>query len=161
MKLIQNNWVLLCLFITLLLILLGFRFWTPIVGGEILDRVDKVTEVQELLNRMSPEEKNSHFFMTLFLDTLFPLVYGVFFLGTTSRVFQNIGNRLCIPTLALVPIDLSENFIQLLALKKHEELLPIKEILTPLKFILFDASLVISVISISYILCKRRTSKSA
>ncbi|WP_317112318.1 hypothetical protein [Chroococcidiopsis sp. SAG 2025] len=94
------------------------------------------TEVQALLANMSQAQKESHFLMTLLLDTLYPLVYGCLLASLALKFFGKAGVWLSLPAFVVIPVDLSENIIQLVALKGNEALLPFKAILTPAKFTL-------------------------
>ncbi|MEM8780169.1 MAG: hypothetical protein AAGF26_15110 [Cyanobacteria bacterium P01_G01_bin.49] len=127
------------LFILTLAISLGIFFWTPRTGGSLLDFLSSVSEVQERLQQMSAAQKNSHFLLTLLLDMPFPIVYGSFLAGLVLESFGKTKKWLLIPALLAIPVDLSENVIQLLALRGYEALLSVKAILTPTKMILVFA----------------------
>lgn len=73
---ITNLWL---LFALTLALMAGFVLWTPSVGGVGLDSLAAVDDVQTLLASMSSAQKNSHFWMTLLLDMLFPLAYAAYF----------------------------------------------------------------------------------
>ena len=125
------------LFLATVFIFVGFRFWIPQLGGTILDSVATVEEASTLLSGMSAAQKNSHFMMTLLLDMIFPFAYGGLFIGLTLRFGGKFGLWLAIPAFLVIPVDLAENTIQLMALTGNDGLLPIKAVLTPLKFVLF------------------------
>ena len=147
---ITQTSVLLTLFAIFLAISIGFQFWKPLVGGTFLDSVASVPEVQNLLVKMSSAQKDSHFLMTLLLDMLYPLVYGSLFAGLTLRVFGSHVSWLSIPAFIVIPVDLAENVIQLIALKGNEVLLPLKAVLTPVKFALFYVAGVIALVALAY-----------
>jgi len=137
MELIKHTPVLWALFLATAAISIGFIVWIPNLGGTILDSIAAVDEVQARLNAMSDVQKDSHFMMTLVLDMVFPLAYGGLFAGLALRFGGNAGIWLAIPALAVIPVDLFENTIQLLALKGSDGLLSVKAILTPVKSVLF------------------------
>ncbi len=122
----------------------GFILWTPQVGGTILDSVAPANAVHALLERMSPAQKHAHFLMTLLLDMLYPLAYGGLFAGLALRFGGGVGGWLALPALVVIPVDMLENIIQMLALTGNESLLPVKAILTPAKFTLFALAGVIA-----------------
>ena len=80
---------------------------------------------------------------------LFPLAFGGFFVGVTLKYFEQVGIWLAIPAFLVIPTDICENLIQLLALTGTEDLLQIKAILTPIKFMLFYISATIAALSLS------------
>ena len=80
---------------------------------------------------------------------LFPLAYGGFFVGLTLKYFEQAGRWLVIPAFLVIPIDICENLIQLLALTGTEDLLDIKAMLTPIKFMLFNVSATIATLSLA------------
>ncbi len=129
--------VLWALFVLTVALFVGFNFWTPAVGGMILDTVGPVDEVQALLASMTDAQKASHFRMTLGLDMIFPLIYGGLFIGLIFRNFDKAARWLAIPAFAVIPIDLAENTIQLMALQGNESLLGAKALLTPAKSLSF------------------------
>jgi hypothetical protein len=138
LELIKKTSVLWGLFLATVVISIGFILWIPDVGGAILDRLTTVDEVHSLLTEMSDAQKESHFMMTLMLDMIFPIAYGGLFAGLALRFGGNAGIWLAIPALAVIPVDLFENTIQLFALTGSEGLLSVKAILTPVKVILFN-----------------------
>ncbi len=157
-RLLCKTSTLLLLLATAIVLIFGFVLWTPSVGGTNLDGVGPVLEVQQLLASMSETQKSSHFRMTLWLDMLFPLAYGGFFAGVALRNFEKLGVWLAIPALLVIPIDIAENIIQLIALSGNESLLVAKSILTPAKFALFYIAAVIAFASLMFA-AKRKLSK--
>ena len=137
------------LFIVALALVGCFTTFTPVAGGILLDSLRSATESQQLLVSMSDVQKTAHFRITLWLDMLFPLAFGGFFVGVTLKYFEQVGIWLAIPAFLVIPTDICENLIQLLALTGTEDLLQIKAILTPIKFMLFDISATIAALSLS------------
>lgn len=126
-----------------------FITFTPVAGGILLDSLGSASESQQLLASMSDVQKTAHFKITLWLDMLFPLAYGGFFVGLTLKYFEQAGIWLVIPAVLVIPIDICENLIQLLALTGTEDLLHIKAMLTPIKFMLFNVSATIATLSLA------------
>ena len=69
------------------------------------------------------------------------------FVGLTLKNFKRAGIWFAMPALLVIPTDLCENLIQLLALTGTEDLLHIKALLTPIKFRLFKVAASISAMS--------------
>ncbi len=136
------------LLLTFMALILGFSIFTEATGGIILDTIGPVSDAQALLASMSEAQKLAHFRLTLWLDMLFPLAYGGLFAGLTLRYFQTYGKWLVLPALLVIPVDITENIIQLLALSGSESLLGVKALLTPTKFILFQLSAGLALISV-------------
>jgi len=152
--LITRNSVLYLLFFFTVVLMAGFVLWTPSVGGVGLDGISSVAEIESLLAGMSESEKDSHFWMTLLLDMLFPLAYGGLFAGICLKHAGRYARYLVLPALVVIPVDMLENIIQLLALKDNVSFLELKALLTPTKFFLFyvaaaiaSASLLISIVT--------------
>jgi hypothetical protein len=160
-----NSWLtktttLAFLLLTFMALMLGFRIFTEATGGitldTILDTIGPVSDAQALLASMSEAQKLAHFRLTLWLDMLFPLAYGGLFAGLTLRYFQTYGKWLVLPALLVIPVDITENIIQLLALSGSESLLGVKALLTPTKFILFQLSAGLALTSVLVAAARRR-----
>lgn len=152
MELIQKTEFLIGLFIAFLGLTIAFFVLRQKVGGEILDNIGPVSKVKKQISEMSRTQKKLHLLMTIFLDFPYPLVYGTFFVGLTLRGFGEIGYWwLSIPALLVVPIDLTENIIQIMALSGNESLLREKAVINPIKFFLFYTAVFISLLSFLYI----------
>ena len=137
------------LFVVFVALVGCFIMFTPLAGGILLDNLGSATDSQQLLASMSYAQKIAHFRITLWLDMIFPLAYGGLFVGLTLKNFKQVGMWLAIPAFLVIPTDICENLIQLLALTGTEDLLHIKAILTPIKFMLFYVSGSIAAISLS------------
>ena len=122
------------LFFATLIITFTIGLVIPNVSGTFIDMVSDPKVVSSLIARMSEEQKQTHFWATLLLDTAYPLAYGGFFAGMTLRYFGQRGKWLSLPALSAVLVDLVENTIQMLALRGNEDMLWIKAFLTPVKF---------------------------
>jgi hypothetical protein len=67
------------------------------------------------------------------------------FAGSTLRFFPNVGKYLALPPLLVIPIDLFEGLIQILALLEISDWLALKAVVTPLKLILLASGLITTV----------------
>lgn len=125
---------------------IGFAFsiWTPAVGGTLLDTIRSPEEARALVAGMSAEQRGVHFWLTVLLDTAYPLAYGSFMAGMALRFSGRWGEWLSVPAFLTVIVDFSENTLQAMALK-GVDLLGAKAVLTPLKFSLFGVAAVIAI----------------
>lgn len=150
MSFIQKPAVLASFFVLMLASIFGFSLWVPHVGGEMLDTLSSPDEVRALLASMSSEQKQLHLAMTLVLDTIFPLAAGCFFAGVALKFFGRAGIWLAIPALAIIPLDLLENTVQVMALLGNESLLPVKAVVSPVKSSLFLVAVLIALCALVY-----------
>lgn len=148
-------WALLLLFVGFTL---GFGVFRDAAGGVLLDGLSDLDDILVLLNGMTPSEKSAHFYITLFLDMPYPLIYGCLFAATAIR-FSGFS-LLAIPAALVIPVDIAENTIQLLALSGFEDYLAAKQYLTPLKFALFALAGIIAVGAVAYHLFRRVTGRT-
>lgn len=139
--------VLWTLFALMILSGLGFRFFSPAVGGAYLDLVSEPAEVRALFEALAPEQKTAHFWVTVLNDTLFPLSFGLLFAGMALRFFGRWGKLAALPGFAVLIFDLTENTVQALALSGAADALDTKAWLTPLKFGLFWLAAAIAIIA--------------
>ena len=146
---ISKTSTLIFLLLTTLGLVAGFSTFIPSTGGVILDNMGSVADSQALLGSMSEAQKLAHFRITLWLDMAFPLAYGGLFAGLALRNFKTYGKWLALPALVVIPVDIIENIIQLVALSGSEDLLGVKSLLTPTKFMLFNVAGSISLFSIA------------
>jgi hypothetical protein len=132
-------WSLLILFIVFTL---AFGVFRDGAGGVLLDGLSDPNEILTLLQNMTPAEKSVHFNITLYLDMPYPVIYGGLF---ALSAFRFGGSwLLAIPALLVIPVDVVENTIQLLALSGVEDYILLKQWLTPLKFTLFAMAAIIA-----------------
>lgn len=160
LKVLQINTVLWFLFVATLACVYGFSLWGPSAGGVLLDTLATEVDVQAQLDVMSVEEKNSHFWMTLILDMIFPLVYGGFFAGVALKFFEGKAAWLAVPAFLVAVIDIVENTIQLFLLQDVGGLIALKPLLTPAKFTMFNVAAVIAVVALVFGLYRRFRPKS-
>ena len=72
--------------------------------------------------------------ITATLDVAYPLVYGAVFAGSGYKFYGKWGWLVAAPVFVLVPTDLIEGVVQVLALVTDIDWVDAKAILTPLKF---------------------------
>ncbi len=156
MRLITKPVVLWGLFAAAIALYIGLLLWTPLIGGTALDNISSAEEIRSLLAEMSDVQKSSHVMMTLVLDIAFPLAYGFLFAGLILKFSGRLGMWLALPAFVVIPMDIMENIIQLMALIGNETLLPVKELITPLKLGLFILSGLLAIGSIVFNLIKNK-----
>ncbi|ABI78147.1 hypothetical protein HNE_0956 [Hyphomonas neptunium ATCC 15444] len=139
--------ILWALFLLMILAGAAFQIFAPQVGGAYLDMVADPGEVRALFEGLSPEQKTAHFWVTVLVDTLFPLSFGLLFAGMALRFFGRWGKLAALPGFAVIIFDLTENTVQALALSGTADALDAKAWLTPLKFGLFWLAAAIALIA--------------
>jgi hypothetical protein len=142
---ITQTKVLWCLFLSTLIGTALFSYCASQFGITLLDGVSSSTQAQSIIESMSAEQRLAHVWITGTLDVLYPFIYGLFFAGVALRCFPRAGKVFSFPILLVIPTDLFEGLIQILALSGNSEMLVLKEIVTPLKFGLFAFGLAIAI----------------
>lgn len=140
-------------FIIFMLLNVGFFFWIPYVGGVILDE-SWGEGMQHIYDGMTPVQRRSHGWMTLILDMPYPLAYGVWYAGLALKAFPKLGWWIALPALLTIPIDLTENTTQVLALLGGVDVLSLKDIVTPLKLLFFISASLIALASLVLLLVR-------
>ena len=142
----KTLWLLLLATIALAI---GFQLATPFAGGALLDVSTTLPASEELLQSMSAQQKRAHLWITLLLDVPFLFAYGGLFLGLCLRHGGRFALYLAAPAFLVIPVDLIENAVQVIALLGNETLLPAKAYLTPAKFLLFYAAAIAAIGNLS------------
>lgn len=139
--------VLWALFALMIVAAAGFQIFGPAVGGAYLDLVSEPGEVRALFASLTPDQKTAHFWVTVIIDTAFPLSFGLLFAGMALRFFGKWGKLASLPAFAVLIFDLTENTVQALALAGVADALDTKAWITPLKFGLFWLAATIALIA--------------
>ena len=116
---------------------IAFGIWIQRYDLQIIDELSDPDQIRAVVAAMTPEQRTSHWWMTLVLDYFYPLAYGGFFAGLALRNFGAAGVWLAIPSTIVVPADVIENTIQLFILSGDESLIWVKPIVTPIKLVTF------------------------
>ena len=135
-------------FVLMLVIGVGFSLFRPMVGGALLDMTSDPEAARTIIATMSDAQRTAHAWVTVLLDTAYPLAYGAFLGGLALRFFGRFGRYAALPALGVVIIDLTENLVQVLALAGWVDALDAKAWLTPLKFGLFFLAVGLAVIAL-------------
>ena len=136
------------LFVLQILIGLGFGVFNGAVGGTYLDTITTDTGARALMDGMTAAQRSAHFWVTVLLDTAYPLAYGGFFAGMALRFFGRFGKIAAFPAFATIIVDLTENTVQALALSGAADVLAAKDWLTPLKFLFFMIAAAIALVAL-------------
>ena len=141
-------------FIAMIIIGVVFSYMPRFVGGELLDMQMNAADASTRLSEMSSWHKSNHIWVTLLLDSLYPLAYGGFLAGIAAR-FAKAWRRIAVaPAFATIIVDFAENTVQVLALFGAENLLFLKNILTPIKFGCFFVAAILALMLLLIALVK-------
>lgn len=136
------------LFAATILLTACFAAMMPAVGGKYLDSIWSGVRAQEHFAQMTGAQRSAHFWITLLVDTAYPLAYGGFFAAMALRFFGRFARLAAVPAFATILVDLTENTVQALALSGAVNALEAKSWLTPLKFYLFDLAGIIALVAL-------------
>ena len=111
----------------------------------LLDGISSPQLARETIAGFSADQRIAHAWITGTLDVAYPLAYGLLFAGATRRFFPRAGKYLALPPLLVIPVDLFEGLIQILALLAMADWLALKAAVTPLKLLLLASGLATTV----------------
>lgn len=148
-------WILFGLFI---LQTIGFVVIMAVWDFEVIDEMSDPEKVRSHIAELSALQKSVHAWTTATLDVAYPLTYGPLFAGLALRAFKPIS---ALPAIAVIPTDLAEGIVQVMALTGHGDLVWLKAYLTPTKLALFLIAMVIAVAALGLMFLRRKPSKSA
>ena len=119
-----------------ILITIAFLITGSMWGITFLDTISDPSEVRLAISTMSPDQRTVHVWITATLDVAYPLAFGALFIGSAYKFYKSFGRLIALPSFVLVPTDLLEGVVQVLALTGTADLVDAKAVLTPLKTIL-------------------------
>lgn len=161
MNLITRTPVLWMLFALMVVLTLAFGSTAPMVGGRFLDMASAPEDTRALFEAMTPGERSAHFWLTVLLDTAYPLSFGLFFAGMAWRFFGRFGPFAAIPGFAVLIVDLTENTLQAITLSGAAYVLEPKAWVSPLKMNLFYLAGLIAVVAAGIAVFRLATKKKA
>ena len=123
----------------------AFQFLAGQLGIVFIDNMSSPDDAMAAIAGFTADQRSAHAWITGTVDVAYPLAYGLFFAGTALHFFPNAGRYLCWPLLAVIPVDLLEGLVQIMALIGNDGGIGAKAILTPLKFGLLLAGLAIAI----------------
>ncbi len=139
-------------FAAFVLMTLGFAAIMAIWDFVLIDEMSDPAVIRAHLAEMTATQKSVHMWTTATLDVLYPLAYGSLFAGMALRFFGQWGWWIALPSFLVIPVDLTEGAVQVMALAGNLDVLWMKAYVTPLKLVLFlfgvAATLVATVIAI-------------
>ena len=147
MSFITRTPILWTLFVLTVVIFVVFGVLAPMVGGQFLDMVSKPEDTRAVFDAMTSSERTVHFWITVLLDTAFPLSFGLFFAGMAWRFFGKLGPYAAIPGFVVLIVDLTENTLQAITLSGAAYVLEPKEWVSPLKMNLFYLAALIALVA--------------
>ena len=124
-------------FICTIVMTMLFPVASSIWGISFIDAISDPSAVRLAIADMTPDQRVVHAWITATLDVAYPLAYGALFAGSAYAFFERFGRYLAIGLLVVVPTDLLEGVVQVLALTETADLIDAKVVLTPLKTVLF------------------------
>ena len=129
-------------FVSTILITIAFPVTASIWGLSFIDALSDPVEVRQAIAAMTSDQRIVHAWITATLDVAYPLAYGALFAGSAYAFYERVGRFIAIPLLVVVPVDLLEGVVQVLALTDSLDWIDAKAVLTPLKTALFLLGLV-------------------
>ncbi|NKB98690.1 MAG: hypothetical protein GKR90_09400 [Pseudomonadales bacterium] len=133
-------------FVATVAITFVFQLVAGSVGGTLLDSIADPDQTRDVLVGMSEAQRAMHAWLTGTLDVAYPAAYGALFIGSAIKFYPSFGRYLAWTVFILVPVDLIEGIVQILALTDLADLLSTKAVLTSLKQILFIFALLFTVV---------------
>ena len=161
MSLITRTPVLWALFVLMVVLTPAFGAFAPSVGGQFLDMVSERADTRAVFDAMTPSERSIHFWITVLMDTAYPLSFGLFFAGMAWRFFGKWGRVAAIPGFAVLIVDLTENTLQALTLSGAAYVLEPKAWISPLKMNLFYLAALIALVALGIAIFRLVTPKKA
>ena len=161
MSFITRTPILWTLFVLTVVIFVVFGVLAPMVGGQLLDMVTKREDTRAVFDAMTSSERTVHFWITVLLDTAFPLSFGLFFAGMAWRFFGKLGPYAAIPGFVVLIVDLTENTLQAITLSGAAYVLEPKEWVSPLKMNLFYLAALIALVAAAIALYRVIAKKKA
>ena len=139
---------------------LWITFWTTLImtmifglimqvwGFEIIDEMYDATAILAHIDAMTSAQRTAHIWMTATLDVAYPLSYGALFIGMALRFFGKAALWIALPSMLVIPVDLTEGIVQVFLLNGYSDIAYLKEIVTPLKLLLFVWGFVFALIAL-------------
>ena len=137
--------VLWCLFGLFVLETLGFAVIMAIWDFGVIDEMSDPDAIRQHIAEMTALQRSVHAWTTATLDVAYPLTYGPLFAGLILRAFDA---RIALPAILVIPTDLAEGVVQVIALTGNLDVLWLKAWLTPAKLGFFILAMVIALVAL-------------
>ena len=135
------------LFIATVAITLSFPIAAQYFDITLVDGISSPQITRDTIAGFSAGQKLAHAWITGTLDVAYPLAYGFLYIGVALRFYPNWGRYLALPSMLVIPVDLFEGLVQILALIEVTDWLTLKAVVTPLKTVLFLFGLAVAVVA--------------
>jgi len=120
-------------FVLMVLCGLGFGVFADSYGGVLMDLAMDEKGALATLASLTEKQQTSHFWVTVLLDSAYPLCYGAFFIGAIARLAGEHRVWAIWPNLIGVDCDFAENIVQAMALSGNPDWLWLKDFVAPVK----------------------------
>ena len=156
---LSKNSTLWLAFIATILLTFSFQVAVGIWDLTMIDAISDPAETRLAIASMSSDQHVIHAWITGTLDVAYPLAYGALFIGSGYKFYGKWGWLVAAPAYVVIPVDLLEGVVQVLALTNVTDWLDAKAILTPLKTVLFLIGLLTTIVGwIIWLISKLRRS---
>ena len=115
----------------------SFQIAVGIWDLTLIDAISDPAESRLVIASMSSDQQIIHAWITATLDVAYPLAYGALFIGSAYKFYSRWGWLIAVPSFVVIPVDLLEGVVQVLALTGMTDWIDAKAFLTPLKTYLF------------------------
>ena len=102
----------------------------------LLDMLVEQNEIVTALQSMSDTQLSAHIVVTATLDVVYPLAFTALFIGSIIVGLPHQYKRYVYALLLIVPIDWLEGVVQIMMLTGSHDVMWLKLLLTPIKFML-------------------------
>ena len=143
---LTDNRILWMSFIATILLTITFQVAVGIWDLTLIDAISDPGDTRLAIASMSQQQNLIHAWITATLDIAYPLAYGALFIGSGYKFYGKWGWLVAAPVFVLVPTDLIEGVVQVLALTNVTDWIDAKAILTPLKTFLFLLGLATTIV---------------
>ena len=143
---LTDNRILWMSFIGTILLTITFQVAVGIWDLTLIDAISDPGDTRLAIASMSQQQNLIHAWITATLDVAYPLAYGALFIGSGYKFYGKWGWLVAAPVFVLVPTDLIEGVVQVLALTNVTDWIDAKAILTPLKTFLFLLGLATTIV---------------
>lgn len=160
MSVLTNARTLWTLLLVQVLIWIGFVSVMTVYDFVLMDEMWEPDAIRSYLAELSAQQKRAHVWTTATLDVLYPLAYGAFYAGLALRFLPRLGGLLVLPAIAVIPVDLAEGVVQVMALNGDAAIVNHKAWITPLKLVLFGLASLIALAGLAVGLRRKYAARS-
>lgn len=133
-------------FVLVIITTITFPVVASVWNISFIDAISDPDQIRENIVVMSANQRFAHAWITGTLDVFYPIVYGALFIGSAHAFYGRYASLVALPFFILVPVDLLEGLVQILALAEIRDWVDAKAVLTPLKNGLFLLGALVTVL---------------